>query len=432
MRGRLAKRAHSIPGDPCRGPAGAALLAALWLVASDAQADSASLFSLSGFGTLGAVHSSENRADFTSSYLKPNGAGFSHGWSTDVDSLIAGQLTVQPSSQFSAVVQVVSEQLYDGTYRPHIEWANLKYEPTPDVTVRLGRTVLPSFMFSDTRKVGYANPWVRPPVEVYSLVPISNSDGIDASYRLHLGEWVQTLTGTYGKSDPRLPSSVGGSAHGRDMWLLSDTIEYAAFSVHLAYQHVVLTVPALNALFEALRDFGPQGAALANRYEQVDKGARFIGVGAQYNPGSWFLMGEWGNTDYHSVLGESTAWYASTGYRWSRYRWAEVTPYLTYSEARANSNTSDPGLSVMGLPPALMEPVLALNAGLNTLLSAIAVQKTVGVGARWDLIRNAALKIQYDRSRLGGGSHGTLINVQPGFKPGGTVNLFTATIDFVW
>src|SRR5581483_2933037 len=267
MRGRLAERARSILRDSWRRLGCSAWVAALGLGASGAQADTPSLFSLSGFGTLGAVHSSENRADFTSSYLKPNGAGFSHGWSTDVDSLIAGQLTIQPSSQFSAVVQVISEQRYDDTYRPHIEWANLKYDPTPDVSVRLGRTVLPSFMFSDTRKVGYANPWVRPPVEVYSLVPISNSDGIDASYRFHLGEWEQTFAGTYGKSDPRLPSSVGGSAQGRNIWLLSDTIEYGAFSAHLAYQHVVLTIPALNPLFEALREFGPQGSALANRYE---------------------------------------------------------------------------------------------------------------------------------------------------------------------
>ena len=405
------------------------LWAMSWLAAPGARADGAvaPLFSLNAFGTIGAVHSSEEQADFTSSYLKPNGAGFPHAWSTDVDSLIAGQLTFRPTSQLSAVVQVISEQLYDNTYRPHIEWANIKYQVTPDFDLRIGRTVLPSFMFSDTRKVGYANPWVRPPVEVYNLVPISNSDGIDASYRLHTGELVQTFTGTYGKSDPRTPPDAGGTAHGRHMWLLSDTLEYGAFTAHLAYQNVFLSLPGLNAVFEDMRNFGPQGVALADRYEQDDKRAQFVGLGAQYNPGSWFLMGEWGNTNYHSFLGESTAWYTSAGYRWR-----QVTPYLTYSAARADSNTSDPGLTLTGLPPALAASAMELNAGLNALLSTIDVQRTLGAGARWDFVRNFCLKLQYDHTRLGANSHGALIDVQPGFRPGGTVNLFSATIDFMW
>jgi len=404
-------------------------IASFWLVSATALADTSGIswLSLSGFGTLAAVHSSEHQADFTSSYLKPDGAGATHAWSADVDSLIAGQLTVAPGSQFSAVVQVISEQLYDNTYRPHIEWANVKYQPTPEFSVRVGRIVLPCFLFSDTRKVGYANPWVRPPVEVYNLVPISNSDGIDASYRFRSGELEQTLTGSYGKSDTRLPPNVGGSAHGRDMWLLSDTIEYGALSAHLAYQSVVLTVPGLNAVFDGMRYFGAQGIALADRYEQVDKHARFIGVGAQYSPGNWFLMGEWGNTNYHSVLGEKTAWYASTGYRW-----ALVTPYVTYSTSRADSATSDPGLTLTGLPPALIGPATALNAGLNALLSSAAAQRTMTGGARWDFARNFSLKLQYDHLRLGAGSHGTLINMQPGFRAGGTVNLFSASVDFIW
>jgi len=69
-----------------------------------------------------------------------------------------------------------------------VEWANLIYALSPDASVRIGRIVLPTFMVADSRKVGYANPWVRPPVEVYGLVPITQSDGLDASYRVVWGE----------------------------------------------------------------------------------------------------------------------------------------------------------------------------------------------------------------------------------------------------
>src|ERR1700729_1828568 len=119
------------------------------LVACAASDDaSASLFSFSGFGTLGVVHSSESEADFTNSTFKPNGAGFTRAWSADVDSRLGAQVMANVTSQLSAVVQVISEQLYDNTYRPHVEWANIKYQFTPEFSVRVGRTVLSSFMFS--------------------------------------------------------------------------------------------------------------------------------------------------------------------------------------------------------------------------------------------------------------------------------------------
>src|SRR5580693_539910 len=171
---------------------------------AESTADSApSMFSFNGFGTLGVVHSSEHDADFTSTIFKPNGAGYTHDWSPDVDSLIGAQVIANFTPQLSAMLQVISQQNYDDTYTPHVEWANLKYELTPEASIRVGRIVLASFLVSDTRNVGYANPWVRPPVEVYSLVPIDSSDGVDASYRLNWGQLVQTFVGTYGATSSK-------------------------------------------------------------------------------------------------------------------------------------------------------------------------------------------------------------------------------------
>ena len=385
------------------------------------------MFLFSGFGTLGVVHSSESEADFTDSPFQPNGAGFTRAWSPDVDSRLGAQATANVTSQLSAVVQVISEQLYDNTYRPHVEWANIKYQLTPDVSVRVGRTVLSSFMFSDTLKVGYANPWVRPPVEVYSLVPISNSDGVDVNYTLRVGDFVHTIVGSFGKNDPPLPPDEGGgTAHARALWLISDTIEYGAVTAHITYLNVHLTIPGLNRLFDAFRQIGPQGIGLADEYDQDDKRASFIGVGAMYDPGRWFALGEGGHVDFHSVLGASTAWYVSGGYRLPKF-----TPYLTYSAVSVNSNTTDPGLTLSSLPPFLAGPATGLNAVLNDTLAQIAAQRTMSVGTRWDFMKNAALKVQYDHTRIGAGSTGTLINIQPGFELGGTVNLFSIAIDFV-
>jgi hypothetical protein len=406
------------------------LLASLWYCAGANSADNTmnsgqSMFSFSGFGTLGVVHSSERDADFTSTIFKPNGAGFSHDWSPDVDSLIGAQVIAHFTPQLSAMLQVISEQTYDNTLTPRVEWANVKYELTPDASVRVGRTVLASFLVSDTRNIGYANPWVRPPVEVYSLVPIDSNDGIDASYRWHIGDLVQTFLGTYGATTSKQPT--GGNADARRQWNISDTLEYGAVTLRIAYQRANLTLDGLHTFFGAFGQFGPQGVALEAKYDPYRKPLEFIGIGAMYNPGDWFVTGEWGTQQLHSVLGESTGWYVSGGYRVAKF-----TPYLTYGALKANSNTSDPGLNVSVLPPHLAGPAMGLNAALNAILGSIAVQHTTSAGVRWDFTKNVDLKLQYDHTRLGAGSPGTLINLQPGFEPGGTVNLFSAAIDCLW
>jgi hypothetical protein len=403
----------------------AAMLSSPAGVCAAAADTSASVFSFSGFGTFGLVHSSEDLADFTSTIFKPNGAGYSHAWSPAVDSLIGAQVIANFSPQLSAMVQVISEQNYDNTYRPHVEWANIKYEFTPDASVRVGRTVLASFLLSDTRNIGYANPWIRPPVEVYSLVPIDSSDGIDARYRWNIGDFVQTFVGTYGATSSTQPT--GGNAEARHQWNLSDTLEYGAATLRIAYQRANLTLDGLHTFFSAFRQFGPQGEVLANKYDPYRKPLEFIGVGAMYNPRDWFVTGEWGTSQFHSVLGKSTAWYASGGYRLAKF-----TPFLTYGALKANSNTSDPGLTESALPPYLAGPATGLNAGLNAILGSIAIQRTTSAGLRWDFIENVDLKLQYDHTDLGMGSAGTLINIQPGFQRGGTVNLLSITIDFVW
>ena len=106
-------------------------------------------------------------------------------------------------------------------------------------------------------------------------------------------------------------------------------------------------------------------------------------------------------------------------------------PYLTYAHESAARN-SDPGLTVTGLSPAQAEFAEGLNSGLDAILESVPAQKTISVGLRWDFMKDLDLKLQADHTRLGADSFGTLINVQPGLRPGGTVNLFSAVVDFVF
>jgi hypothetical protein len=387
--------------------------------------DAAPRWTFGGYGTLGVAHSSEDAADFTANVVNPGDAGHSRALSPAVDSRIGMQLGVELDSTWSAVLQLVSERRLSGGYAPQVEWANIKYQATPDLSVRVGRIALPVFIAGDYRKAGYALPWVRPPVELYGAIPISSSDGVDASYRWRAGDANNLTQVFYGRTD--LSISSNARAQARSLTGLSNTTTVGALTLRASFLTTELSVGLARELFDGLRLFGPQGAALAQRYEVNAKRADVGAIGFTYDPGPWFVMGEIGRMNAHSFLGDKSAAYLSAGYRLG-----DLTPYAGYSAARANMQTQVAGLDTSALPPQLAVPAARLNAGLNQLLSSVAQQRSITAGVRWDLHPDYALKLQADRVTPRQGSSGTFINVQPEFRSGRPVTVLSAALDFVF
>ncbi|MCC5882867.1 MAG: porin [Halomonas sp.] len=381
--------------------------------------------SLNGFGTLGVAHSSEDQADFASSLLMPRGAGHTTNWSAEVDSRLGLQLTAHLTPRFSSVVQVVTEQQYDGQFRPAVEWANISFDITPDLNVRAGRVVLPIFMNAEFRKVGYATHWIRPPMEVYRTIPVTHTDGLDISYRTRMANTTNTFRATYGQGNATFPyidetwSRATAEARSREGLTLSNTLEKGNVSLFASYSQFRLSIEEFNPLFDAFRVFGSPGDAIADRYNVDDKSFEVISLGVRYDPGRWFVMGEWTQIESRSFLADSRGWYVTGGYRYGAW-----TPFATVGRQRIHSQTSSPGLSLPHSEP--------LDELLNSLLQWQPQQKSVSLGLRWDFNRNMALTAQFDHMDHETGSPGYLVNSQPGFEPGGSVNLFSLALDFVF
>jgi hypothetical protein len=385
--------------------------------------------SFAAFGTLSVVHSDEDQADFVRSMAIPRGAGASTAWASDVDSLAGGQLTVTAGPRLSAEVQVVAEHRYDNSYSPHVEWANLKYEFTPDFAVRAGRIALPIFMFTDLRRVGFALPWVRTPQEVYELVPVTSNDGIDLTWNRQVGAGRNTFQLAMGRSNtPFERNRVGYDAKTSDQFVAADTYDLGDLSLRVNYGQAHFTMDLYRPLFDAFRQLAALGGqAIADRYELDGRMARYMGVSASYQPGTWFAMGELGRLGTDALIGNRVGWYVSAGRQFGAF-----TPYLTYGALRLTSNTSDPGLPVLpSMPPSLAASIATLDATLNGVLASAPRQSTATAGVRFDVMRNLAIKAQFDHIDLKAGSSGTLANVQPGFRPGGALNLISLSLDFV-
>jgi hypothetical protein len=382
-------------------------------------------WSFSGFGSAGVAYSNHAHGDYITSALKPDGVGASGSWSTSLDSRLGAQLKYTANDKWSAVVQAVTEQRLDNSYRPVIEWANVKYQATPDLALRVGRIALPMFLAADYRKVGYALPWARTPVEVYGVIPLTSSDGIDATYRFNQGAVKNVTQAFFGRTRLALPA--GGAIEAKRLAGFANTTEYGAASVRLSMLRTDLSIDILRDLFDGLRQFGPQGVALAERYALDNKQVTALSIGVNYDPGRWFVMSELGRMRTRSLLGDTTGLYATAGYRLG-----EFTPYVAYARVKADSATTERGLDLSRLPPAAARAGAILNGSLNALLTTVPAQRTISIGARWDCATDVALKLQLDRATPQDGSRGTFTNIQPSFRSGSAVNVASAVLDFVF
>ncbi|WP_299696881.1 hypothetical protein [Hydrocarboniphaga sp.] len=386
------------------------------------------MFSLHGFGTLGLVHSDAEDADFVGNFFQPDGAGYSGSWAAGVDSKLGVQLDAHHGDQLSAVVQLVSQYRYDGTYTPQIEWANVKYQFTPDFSVRAGRTVAGPFLLSDARLVGYTYPWIRPPQEVYGVLPVTNMDGVGASYRFQFSRGTDLVNVAYGRTHLKLPG--GGGIDARQFFEASNTLEIGPGTFRIGYSSIQVDLhsPSVDPVFDGLEDFGTaQALALRDRYQPSDFPYSVLSLSLSIDPGDWLLMAEWAANQSSGVVSDTRAWYVSGGYRFGKF-----TPYLTLARLRAET-ISEPGLSTEGLTAEQAATAAALNSGLNGVIKYFAfAQKSLSVGIRWDFMANASLKLQYERVLLDSDANGRLGNIQPGFEPGQTVNVFSVATDFVF
>lgn len=375
------------PGTPATST-GAVSSDKFAIPASPALAPEQSMFKFGGFGSLGISHSSMDQGDYVTDSSMPKGVGRSSELSPSNISRITAHVAANFTPEVSAIFQVDSEYRSDGTYRPEVEWLNVKYAFNPNFYVRAGRIALPSFMDSENRDVGYSYAWVLPPVDVYRQVSIPNSDGVDLMYRTEFGEVGNTVKAIYGTNSEKGPNSVTTS---RDLWGIFDTLEYGSAIFHLSYQQ--------------------RRASTQNTLTGVSgtwNGFSDLSVGASYDPGEWFVISEWVQ---HRSTTKVNAMYFSGGYRIHKF-----TPYFLYSQNSPASFISD------SPPPTAAAISRARRA-----------QSTTGVGLRWDFVKNFDFKIQFDQVKLSDDSNGYLINVPSGVTLyGNKFHVISAVVDFVF
>jgi opacity protein-like surface antigen len=336
--------------------------------------------SLNGFGTLGAVHSNLDLADYSSSSFQPDGAGYNHKWSPEVDSVLGLQATAN-YGKWKAVIQGVTRQTPYDNYRPTIDWLNVSYAFNDKFSARAGRFAMPTYLFSDTRLVHYAMTAVRPSVEVYRLLPVTTADGVDLSYKFSTGAVSHNVRTIWGTNNTHFANHVYGKNRG--IWGVFDDMEVGDFTIHTAYQIRQLQLAPSTV---AVQPF------------------KIADIGLNYDNGKWFVMTELARTWLRPQLSPSSlAYVINPGMRFGK-----LTPYLQYAKL-------DP------VPDVLSNGVTRSPAS-----------NTKSAGVRWDFYSNFALKAQYDHNEAENGSRGAYVNARPTFPVDASSDQMTVSLDFVF
>ena len=302
----------------------AATLAATLAVVSSAHADDGFSWHFSGFGTLG--YTATNTNDLL--LVNPGQIkGAQKGGTGLVDTRIGGQLNLTFTPKLSATVQAIAMQDAKGRFRPTVEWAFLGYKLTNNTSIRLGRLGWPAYLVSDYRYVGYSNPWVRAPLEVYNLAPLDNYEGADIRWSHDVGAGYLTLQALGGHASTPQPDTTETTARLKVNQLAGAYVTYEIGNLRLrggaSTGRMIYRSNKLGLLADTLQAVGFD--QYADNFQAKSARTTFMSLGSYYDNGKLLLTGEYAKLrSAFDALGKADGWYGTVGYHFGQWM-----PYFT-------------------------------------------------------------------------------------------------------
>ncbi len=367
------------------------LIHPLLVVCAVVQAEEEPWFKLSGYGTLAATHSSNDLADFRTNYFQPVGPGYTRATDWGSDSKLAVQLDAFLSPTLTATVQALAQRNYDDTFTPDLEWANLKYKPTDNFYVRVGRVVAPTFMQAEYRNVGYAQTMVRPPNDFYFALPYYHIDGIDTAYSQEIGDASLMLQLTGGQYKQNVLGFRNGvNEFKQNAYFANVNLDYRNVLYRLGYSYtnkVSINSPSVSAYDQSmailLNAQVPGAQTVNDNLRFHDMSGENWSLGFSHESEALLLQGEmvWMRTK-SNVGQDGRAEYLLIGKTFGRW-----TPYASYSALHCTENFDPPRINATGYSGD-EQRAAALGNGVNGVISGLQLrreQNSLATEVRYEL-----------------------------------------------
>lgn len=389
---------------------------------------------LSGYGTL--AYSWENNsqmAPIRDITQRPQN-DFLTNESWRLDSRVGLQATYQHSPQLGALAQLVLRDQTRQEANDLVELAYLDMQASDHLRLRVGRVGYDAFLMSDHRNLGYAYAWVRPLTEFYGWIPIFSLDGADITHDWSSDDALWRVRAQAGVSKVWIPmGDTNFHFKGDSLWSLSAQREAGPWRLKAGFSGFVsgAEVPNLEPLYAGLDQIAAvpipgiasEAASLRNEMRFGDVRLRYASLGVAYDDGNWLMQMELGRTWTETAM-TAPGW---NGYGVIGRRIQAWTPYVMLSASRPQDNVLAPqnDWSVIGQRPFQRMAYQIVN-------SSRADQTTLAIGARWDIHPRAALKFQWEHTRVEPMGYAQWFRSLDVFERSSQVNLYTVSMDFLF
>ncbi|MGE3260317.1 MAG: hypothetical protein AB7K68_00920 [Bacteriovoracia bacterium] len=325
---------------------------ALIFFASPAKAE----INIHGFGDL---VTSQSNSDYAVNSIGNRGKtiGF------DEESRLGLNLSSELGEKLSFASQIVARGAGGGYYNLRADWLFLTYRATEHWSFRMGRQIIPAFIFSEQTDVGYTYIWARLPHQVYGTFPVKSVNGVSALYTVFFGKAQLVVQAFAGGGELVLPGLSAGGAPS-DITTSANALKGAAatltvndFKFHLHY----------NSSNHSKVYFSPSLPSSDLKFLQV------FTAGASYDSSKFLVIAEGiralGNS---GILDSTTAGYTTFGYHVT----PVFTPYISgaWRDSISATMSGHPSVAVP-TPRTYLTSTYAYSGGLNFRLGLSTVLK---------------------------------------------------------
>ncbi|MCC2604266.1 hypothetical protein [Planctobacterium marinum] len=396
---------------------------------------------VSGFGTIGLVVTDSDEFGYRSDFSRVGGV-FDSEFDFAQTSNLGLQFDIIANSSFDAVVQVIYREQEEYSLDSMVNLAFVRYTPTADWSVRIGRTALDLFLLTEFRDIGFAYPWAHVPSEIYGIVPHRHLDGLDITYRRPAGNGTFSAKMFYGESE----YGVTGFSSSNVTPLNLDNIvglalDYQTFDWDIALNHTqvkfdsTLITPLANGLralsiqVPIFEQFWPSVNEVAAGIDLNNQTGKYTSVSGQYRAESMTFMTELAQINADSLtVQDMHSGYFSGVYHTDLHNFFFS---IAYSETKQYEVGAVDLAMLQNIPFAtdLYFEALGVLGFFNV------NQKTLSLGWRWDFSDNMSFKLQWDHTRIDNGGSTLWQPPEPGGnfnEPVGKVNALFSNLSFTF
>jgi hypothetical protein len=386
-------------------------------------------WTISGFGTLGAVYSTNQNAGYLRDVTQARGAS---GFSVNTDTRLGLQTNFK-WQELELVAQAVSRHRADNTYTPELMMAFAKIDPTDNMTLRGGRLLLDLYTLGDSRNIGYSYLTIRPPVEYLGWTFANYFDGGDLSYRLPLDDGFLSFKAYAGHVSE--PVSMSGHSYSYEKWYAGHFLygfqidgQWEDWKARIGFLELKLgeNPPTyeryIGSVLRVLPT--PQALNVANDLTSKNRWVQYYNAALSWSPSPFTA-----DLGLSVVASRQIAVVAPrlSGFLNLSYRIDDVTPFFAFSW------TTPIGDNQVSRLPAGTLVTDAINSGITDAEQFYACnQRTFSLGLRYDFIKNVDAKFQIDFPS-GSGNNNVLWEKRGNTNQfNGESVVFGATLDFVF